>query len=68
MEFRVKPEFPKLKIPFKELETKPNTLVAGIVRDRKIIIPSGDDYLLGGDKVVVLAANQRINKLADILK
>ena len=50
------------------LGTKKNTLIAGIVRDRKIIIPSGDDYLLGGDKVVVLAANQRINKLADILK
>lgn len=68
LEFSVKPEFPQLKIPFKQLETKRNTLVAGIVRERKIIIPSGDDYLLAGDKVVVLAADQRINKLSDILK
>lgn len=67
LEFKVKSDFPQLKIPFKELETKSNTLVAGIVRDRKIIIPSGDDYLLSGDKVVVIAANQRINKLSDIL-
>jgi len=67
LEFIVKPDFPKLQIPFKDLKTKPNTLVAGIMRDRKTIIPSGEDMLLGGDKVVVLAANQRINKLSDIL-
>ncbi len=67
LEFKVKSDFPKLKIAFKDLKTKPNTLVAGIVRDRKIIIPSGEDMLLANDKVVVLAANQRINKLSDIL-
>lgn len=68
LEFIVKPDFPKLNVTFKELKTKANTLVAGIVRDRKLIIPSGDDVLLAGDKVVVLAANQRINNLSDILK
>lgn len=67
LEFKVKSDFPQLKIPFKELGTKKNTLIAGIVRDRKIIIPSGDDYLMSGDKVVVVAANQRISKLSDIL-
>lgn len=68
LEFRVKSDFPMLKVPFKDLKTKPNTLVAGIVRDRKLIIPSGDDMLLAGDRVIVTAANQRINALTDILK
>ncbi|MBR7132533.1 MAG: Trk system potassium transporter TrkA [Clostridia bacterium] len=68
LEFRVKDDFERLGIPFKQLETKPNTLVAGIMRDRKTIIPSGDDMLLAGDRVIVLAANQRINTLSDILK
>lgn len=68
LEFIVKPDFEKLNVAFKDLKTKPNTLFAGIMRDRKIIIPSGEDMLLSGDKVVVLAANQRINKLSDILK
>ena len=68
LEFIVKPDFEKLNVAFKDLKTKPNTLIAGIMRDRKIIIPSGEDMLLSGDKVVVLAANQRINKLSDILK
>jgi len=68
LEFKVKPDFPQLNVCFKDLVTKPNTLIAGIMRDRKIIIPSGDDMLLAGDKVVVFAANQRINTLSDILK
>ncbi|MBE6750039.1 MAG: Trk system potassium transporter TrkA [Ruminococcaceae bacterium] len=68
LEFSVKSDFPKLNIPFKELKTKPDTLFAGIIRDRKTIIPTGEDMLLSGDKVIVLAANQRINNLSDILK
>ncbi len=68
LEFTVKPHFPQLNIPFKDLKTKPNTLIAGIMRDRKTIIPSGEDMLRANDKVVVLAANQRINNLSDILK
>ncbi len=68
LEFKVKSDFPKLNIPFRELKTKPNTLIAGIMRERKTIIPTGEDMLLANDKVVVLAANQRINSLSDILK
>ena len=68
LEFKVKSDFPKLGVPFKELKTKNNILIAGIMRDRKSIIPAGDDCLIAGDKVIVLAANQRINTLSDILK
>lgn len=67
LEFNVKAELEFLNKPFKELNLKKNTLVAGIIRDRKIIIPSGDDCFMAGDKVIVLAANQRLNKLSDIL-
>ena len=68
LEFSVKPDFLQLGICFKDLKTKPNALIAGIMRDRKTIIPTGDDMLLAGDKVVVIAANERINTLSDILK
>ncbi len=67
LEFNVKPDSVLLNRPFKELSLKKNTLIAGIIRERKIIIPSGDDCLMTGDKVIVLAANQRINKLSDII-
>lgn len=68
LEFIVKEDFEKSNITFKELSLKPNTLVAGIIRNRKTIIPSGDDVLLPKDKVIIFAANQRINKLSDILR
>ena len=68
LEFIVKEDFQNNNIRFKDLSLKPNTLVAGIIRNRKTIIPTGDDMFLPLDKVIILAANQRINKLSDILR
>lgn len=52
----------------REMKLKSNILIAGIIRDRKSIIPTGDDMILADDRVVVLAANQRLQDLSDILK
>ena len=68
LEFRVKQGLSILQKPFRDLQLKPNILIAGIVRDRKTIIPSGDDMLLAGDKVIILAAKTRLNDLSDILR
>lgn len=68
LEFNVKADSKVLDKPFKDLQLKPNTLIAAIVRNRKIIIPTGEDCIKAGDKVIVLAANWRVNKLSDILK
>lgn len=68
LEFTVKDDFEKSGVTFKDLFLKPNTLVAGIIRNRKIIIPTGDDMFMPKDKVIIFAANQRINKLSDILR
>lgn len=54
-------------IPLKVLKTKKNVLIAGIMRGRKTIIPSGDDMILPDDKVIVLAADHRLGDLSDIL-
>ncbi len=67
LEFVVKDNFEKCNISFKELTLKPNTLVAAIIRNRKTIIPTGDDVFMAGDRVIIVAANQRINKLSEIL-
>ncbi len=67
LEFNVKADSVLLNRQFKDITLKPNILIAGIIRERKIIIPSGDDCLMSGDKVIILAANQRINKLSEIL-
>ncbi len=67
LEFIVKDDFASIDVPFKDLALKKNTLVAGIVRNRRSIIPSGDDMLKPNDRVIIIAANQHINKLSDIL-
>ncbi len=70
LEFNVLPEFKFCNIPLKELNPKfkPNILISGILRDRKPIIPAGDDVILPGDKVVVLAKDHQLNDLSDIIR
>lgn len=67
LEFEVKPDCKIINIPFKNLPTRPNILVAGIVRGRKTVIPTGEDMILPEDRVVVLSANGRLNDLSDIV-
>ncbi|MBQ7254769.1 MAG: Trk system potassium transporter TrkA [Oscillospiraceae bacterium] len=68
LEFTVRPDFRHTQIPLKEMPLKKNILLAGILRGKKAIIPSGDDLLLPGDHVVVIAAGQRLQDLADIIR
>lgn len=68
LEFFVKPESKLVNIPLKDLKIKPNILIAAIFRDKEIIVPSGNDIILPGDKVIVLAADIRLSDLSDIIK
>ena len=68
LEFNVSADARVIGIPLKEIELKPRVLIAGILRKRKPMIPTGDDAILAGDKVIVVAANQRLGDLDDILK
>ena len=68
MEFRVTSESDVTGITLKDITLKKNILIAGIVRNRKTIIPTGDDSIQVGDMVIVLAAGVRINDITDIIK
>ena len=68
LEFNAKDDPRLVRIPFKTLQLKPQVLVAGIIRDREAIIPTGDDMILPGDKVVVITAAHRLQDLSDIIK
>lgn len=67
MEFIVTPDCEIINKPLKELNLKPNTLIAGIVRGRKTIIPAGDDEILPNDNVIVVVAGHRIDNLTEII-
>ncbi len=68
LEFKVGADFRQANVPIRELRFKENILIAGILRDRTPIIPSGDDVIRPNDKVIVVAANRRMNDLSDIFR
>ncbi len=68
LEFKVEEDCDIIGIPLKTLKTKDNILVAGIVRGRQNIIPSGDDTVEAGDYVIILSAGHKVQTLSDIVK
>lgn len=67
LEFEVSEDFAYKGISLSELSLKPHILLAGIIRKRKTIIPSGSDCILSGDRVIVLSSQQSLKDLSDII-
>lgn len=68
IEFLVTDEFDCLNVPLKDMQLKENILIAGIIREKKPIIPTGNDVILANDKIIIIAADRKIQELSDILK
>lgn len=68
LEFNVSQDFKGANIPLKELSLKKNILIAGIIRGRKAVIPTGADMITPGDRVVVIASDQQLLDLSDIIQ
>ena len=69
LEFCVKKEIEGItKIPLKHLRQRPGILIACIVRNNRIIIPSGDDEIHSGDTVIIVTAQGQIKGIKDILR
>lgn len=67
LEFKVSADFKGLDKKLKNLKLKKNILIGGIIRDRKAVIPIGDDDIRQGDRVIVVSSGTRLNDLSDIL-
>ena len=68
LEFNVKSDFKAMNVPLKDLKFKDNILLGGIIRNRKSILPTGNDVILEGDRVIVVSESRRLNDLSDILR
>ncbi len=68
LEFRIREKTRYTGIPLRELNLKANHLVACIVRNRRIIIPGGNDTLEVGDSVIVVSMKQGLEDLQDIMR
>lgn len=68
LEFQVLSDCKLIGKALKELRLKPNIIIAGIIRGKETIIPSGDDKILEGDSVIVVATDARLYDLGDVLR
>ena len=54
-------------IPLKQLKPRAGVLIACIVRDSDVIIPTGDDAIVKGDTVIVVTTGDRTKSFKDII-
>ena len=67
-EFTAKDSPYLIDIKLKDLKIKKDILIASLVRNKKIIIPYGNDCIKEGDKVIVVTKKGFITDLSEILE
>ena len=67
LEFNVGYDFKAADVQLKDVSLKQGVLIAGIIRARKTIIPSGSDVILPGDRVIIVASGKKFSDLSDII-
>lgn len=67
LEFFIKEKCTVTDIPFIDLNLKKNLLICCIVRNGRIITPSGRDFIQKGDKVIVVTTHKGLQDISDIL-
>lgn len=67
-EFIIKEDSPIVGRPLMEMQFKEGVLVAAILRERKVIIPHGQDSIQVGDAVVIVSNHLALHDITDILK
>lgn len=68
MEFVVDSKCRAVDTPLASLKLKKNLIIAGIIRQGKVIFPGGSDMIKQGDIVIVVTTNKFINELDGILE
>ena len=68
LEFAVLSDCKLIGKKLKDLQIKYNCIIAGIIRGKETIIPTGEDALQENDRVIVVAAGKRLMDLEDILR
>ena len=68
IEFIIRSDARHLEIPLKKLRINPGFLIAGIIRNNKRIIPTGDDVFKKNDSVIVVTTRQKVTSFDDIFR
>ena len=67
-EFQINETYKGDGTTLKDLKLKDNTIIAMIARGKEIIIPRGNDFITGGDKVIVVTMYPGINGMNEVLE
>ena len=67
MEFLIRPNSKVIGISLQEMHLKDNVLVAGIMRNEKLIIPGGQDCFEEGDAVIIVTTHLGFDDIYDII-
>lgn len=68
LEFEVLSDCSLIGVALKDLRLKDNHIIACIIRGKETIIPSGNDSIAQGDRVIVVASDAHLYDLSDILR
>lgn len=66
IEFKVKMSDNNINTPLKKIRIKKNILLAGIIRNGRLVIPHGDDMIIPSDVALVATVGHQIHELNDI--
>lgn len=66
--FRIKDQSSVTNQTLNDIHIKKGVLVGAIIREGKVIVPSGQDCILPGDFVIIVTTLKRINSIRDILE
>ena len=68
VEFLIKEDIPSLTgIPLRQLRIRSGVLVACLVRQNEVIIPSGNDFLQKDDTVIVVTTGGQLKDIRDVI-
>ena len=68
MGFIINETFSKINIPLKDIKMKKDTVIAMIIRDKKPIIPRGNDIIVTGDKAIIVTKRNDIDAINEVLE
>ena len=68
LEFHVREQCNVTGIPLQNMKLKENLLLCGIVREKKLITPSGKDTIELNDTVIVVTTHKCLRGISDILR
>ena len=67
LEFVLSPDCKILGTPIKDMTFRPGLMIGLIVRNKEMVIPSGDDTFIPGDHVLVIDTEDQIRNFNDIV-